>query len=786
MIRHFFRLAFRNALKYKAFTIITITGLSLGIAISLLTMLEVNNMLSFDKFHVYKDRIFEVQQKVYLQSGEFTTDKLGGAYALALSDGFPEIEKITRLGPAGEQLITVPSYNNESLNFIEENIWAADSSFFNIFSFQIIKGNVNNLLKNKHSIVLTRNMAEKYFGTNWESKDSIIGSFIHLNHQFDLLVTGVVENTPADSHIQFGMLIPFPLMGDLGYPIEGFGGTMYHTFLMLNKNATYHNIHENITAYILSLNEPEIRTEQFLVPLEDIHLHGEDLGITGIYIFGAIGILILLIACINYINLTTARALNRAKEVGISKVEGATRSQLIFQYLGEAFLYTLISTQLAIIFVELSLPEFNGMTGTRVEINYADPVFLISIIGLVVITSLLSGSYPAFVLSSLSPSIILGKMKMKSSGGSFLRKVLVIIQFTFTVFFIVSAVVLIRQFNHLTSSNPGYDNKNVIYIPLRSNQGENYEVIKKELLNHHGIKNVTTGSALPGYVEFGQINWGVKEEDNNMIARVLIGGYDLAETFSFEMKAGHFFTPDIPSDTIDGIVVNEKIVEYLGLEDPIGAPFFFSGRTFQIIGVVKKFNFFPINIGNEALIIPFQKVSNILFIKMEPNSDKAVIEFTESIMAKFSPQVPFEYFHLNDFEYPMLENRDAMNRILISVSLFGLFISCLGLYGLAIFTSEQRRKEIGIRKVFGASVSTIVYSLSVSFLKLVALANLIALPFAYLALQAVLNFFTTRINLGIWVFVFTAAVTLLIAFLTVSWKSIQVAKSDPIESLRYE
>jgi len=786
MIKHFFILAFRNALKYKAFTLITITGLSLGIAISLFTLLEVNILLNFDKFHTNKDRIYEVQQKIYLQSGEYRSDRVGGAYAQALLEGFPEIEKITRLASVGEQLLTVERSKNESLYFIEENIWAADSDFFDIFSFQLVKGASAELLKDKNSIVLTRSIAEKYFGADWVLNDSIIGSSLQINDKLGLMITGIVENTPADSHIQFDMLIPSPLMPEFGWNIEGFGGTLYNTFLLLKENTTYAHINESITSFMLTQHEAEIRTEQFLVPLKDIHLNGEEGNIIGVYIFGVIGILILSLACINYINLTTARALNRAKEVGISKVQGATRSQLIFQYLGEAFLYTIISTQLAIIFVELLLPIFNMMTETKVEINYSDPVFTASIISLILVTSLLSGGYPAFVLSSMTPAGILGKMSMKTSGGSGLRKVLVVIQFTFTAFFIVSTIVLMRQFDHLANSDPGYDNSDIIYIPLRGDIAENIQSLKNELLTHHGIKNVTTGSALPGYVQNGDINWGREEEDNNMIARILSGGYDLTKTFSLEMKSGHFYSRDIPSDTIDGIVVNEKVVDYLGLEDPIGASFYFWGRTYRIIGVVEQYNFFPLSIGNEALIIPFDPVSNILFIKMAPNSDEAVIDYTKTIMAKYGPKMPFEYFHLDDFKFPLLDNSDSLNKILIYTSLFGLFISCLGLYGLAIFTTEQRTKEIGIRKVFGAPISKIVYSLSGSFLKLVALANLIALPIAYFALQAILNFFTNRIDLGLGVFALTLVITLCIAFLTVSWKSLQAAMSNPIVSLRYE
>ncbi len=789
MLSHYLKTIIRNAARSKWFTLIIVSALSLGLACALTILLAVRYELSFDKFHIHKERIYQVQQVVSLESGDYKSDRTGGAYAQALIDRFPEIEKVTRLGPVHEVVVslTAGSKQDKITSFIEDKIWAADSTFLRIFTFPPLLGNTHTALTNKYALVLTESAAEKYFGETWQTNNSVIGTTLRLDDRINLSVAAVINDPPFNSNIQFDMLVSFEILDELGYYTEGFGGTTYHTFLLLKPNTNPDNINNEITPYIRSLHEPEIASRQFLIPLERVHLYDEQLNYIFIYLFGAIAFFILIIACINFINLSTARSINRAKEVAIRKIEGASRLQLLIQFLGEAFVLTLISTQLAIILVELFfLPEFNRLGQSQINITYSDPQFILSVAGLIVFTTIAAGTYPAFVLSAMIPSKILRSNREPGKRGSLLRKLLVVTQFTITLFFIICTVVIIRQFNFLDNADLGFDKDNIIFMPLRGNQMENYASIKTELLRSPDIQSVTTGSSAPNYVEHGEINWGRLDEDNNAIARILFVGYDFIEAFGIEILEGRAYAREIPSDTSHGIVVNRAVVEMLGMESPVGEKFYFWDDPYTIIGVVDYFNFFPFDIGGRALIMPFGPVQDYMFIKMNPGSEASVTPYAQQVMASFNPVFPFEYYHLDDARPPFMDNRDNLNLLMVYFSIFGIFISCLGLYGLTIHTTEQKTKEIGIRKVFGASVTRIAMLLSGNFLKLILLANLVAIPLAYLAMNMFIKFFTSRIDLNLWIFAIPAIATLLLALFTVSGKAVQAANKNPTDSLRYE
>ncbi len=777
-------MAIRHALKYKGYTMITIAGMSLGMATSIIILISVYDQISFDDFHLKKDRIYQVQQRVKFEGGEYTSDRTGGAYAYSLKEGFPEIADVTRYGHVHELLVTNPDVNNNRKSFIETNISAADSSFFEIFSFNFIAGDPRTALNTPGSIVITSAMAEKYFGSDWRENQQVLGSTLKLDHSFDMHVTGVIE-IPHNSHIQFNMILPFSMMPQFGYYIEGFGGTMYNTYLLLENNARAENINEKITDYIQGQFDPVLESTQFIVPLGRVHLYGESRNYMSVYSFAGIALMILLIACINFINITTAMSINRAKEVGIRKVEGATRKKLIIQFLGEVLLTILISTQLAIILVEIFLPEFNILTGSNLGFNYFDPKFILALGLLIVFTTILSGLYPAFVLSSHSPSKLLKEKGKGSKKGEFLRKVLVVTQFTFTSFFLIVTVIMIKQFLFLDTTDHGLNEENIIYVPVRGESEENYELIKTGLLESSRITSVTSASSIPSFVEYGEIEWGNPGINNSTLARVLIVGHDFDKTFDIGMSKGRFYSEDFPADS-SAIIVNQEVLDVLGITDPIGAEFRFWNNTYTIIGVMKDFTFFPFTIGGDALIIPFGKVEDYIFIKTIPGNNNATIDHVRSVMAANNPDFPLEYHFLENYIPKVFSKSGVINRLMVYFNLFGIFISCLGLFGLATFSAEQRSKEIGIRKVFGASTSTITYLLSGSFIKLIILANLIAIPFAWLAMEAVLSFFVQRINLSPVYFVSVLIFTIAIAIITVSWKSIQTSARNPIESLRYE
>jgi ABC-type antimicrobial peptide transport system permease subunit len=339
----------------------------------------------------------------------------------------------------------------------------------------------------------------------------------------------------------------------------------------------------------------------------------------------------------------------------------------------------------------------------------------------------------------------------------------------------------------MDTADKGFNEENIVFIPLRGDQTKDYESIKTELLRSPRIKHVTTGSAVPGFVEYGEINWGLRVEENNALARILFVGYDFAETFDIKMEEGRFYSPEMASDSINNLIINQATVDLLGLESPIGEKFYLYDRPYTIIGVVENFHFFPIDIvGGKALIMPFQKVQELLFIKTTPGPEQPVMDYAKDVMASFNPLFPFEFYHLDDRLPPFMDTRDDVNMLLVYFSIFGILISCLGLYGLTIHTTERRIKEIGIRKTFGASSATIVALLSRGFLKLIIIANIIAIPLSYLLMNSVIQFFTNRIDLDAWLFIAPAIGTMLIALLTISGKSWWAAKQNPIESLKYE
>ncbi|MCK5371575.1 MAG: FtsX-like permease family protein, partial [Cyclobacteriaceae bacterium] len=507
----------------------------------------------------------------------------------------------------------------------------------------------------------------------------------------------------------------------------------------------------------------------------------------GIIIFGVIGLSILLIASINYVNLSTAKSIDRAKEVGIRKTGGAGRWQLIKQFLAESLLTTLASVNLAILMVELILPYFNNSFEAQIAIPYQTPSFWIFIIGLVLLVGILAGFYPAFMLSSFKPSLILKNFQGGKSRGARLRKVLVVSQFTITIFFIICSIFLYKQASYVGTADLGIEKENVIYIPTRGKLWEKFDEIKGEILNESYVKYVTTTSELPNYVQHGEIDWGVETEKQNAVARIMWCSEDMPETFGLELASGRFYDKERQSDLDEGIIVNEEIVKMLNYEgDPIGQRFRFWDHEKTIIGVVKNFTFFPINIGGKAIIIPYRNINANICIKTTDGFDKTSLARLETIFKKHNPNYPFEHYALSDLKYPFMTATEQLIPILFYFSLFGVFISCLGMFGLSLFTVEKRTKEIGIRKVFGASISRITILLSQTFIKLVLIANLIALPLAYLALRGILNFFVAKVNLSPFIFIGTGLLILIIALLTVFWQSITVARKNPADSLRYE
>ncbi len=780
------KIAFRNLIRQKGISLINIVGLSIGICCTIILYLMVHFSNTTDQFHKHYSNLFLLQQEIAFDSREYTTDKGGGATAPAMAEAYPQIQNFTRIGPLEEMLLMYfPEGKGSSattISFVEQNGAAVDSTFFEVFTFPFIKGGPPKEINQNNFIYLTETLSDKYF-----NEIDPIGETIYFQEGLELTVVGILKDLPSNSSVQFSYLVPFEVMALTGKPIDGYAGGMFFSYFILDDPKSADYINANINAFLDSKYEETLETHRFLSHIRDVYLYGETNAFWGLLIFGAIGLSILFIASINYVNLSTAKSIDRAKEVGIRKTGGAGRGQLIRQFLAESLLTTLAAVNLAILMTELILPYFNTSFEAQLAIPYQALSFWVFIIALVLGVGILAGFYPAFMLSSFKPSLILKHFQGGKSSGAKLRKVLVVTQFSITIFFIICTIFLYKQVSFVDTADLGVNKKNVIYIHTRGKLWDKFDEVKAEILNESYVKQVTSTSALPNYVTHGEIDWGKEKEKQNAIARIMWSSEDMLETFGLELSSGRFYDKNRQSDLDEGIIVNEEIIKMLNYEgDPIGQRFRFREQEKTIIGVIKNFTFFPINLGSKAIIIPYRNVNANICIKTTEGFDKSSLVRLEAIIKKHNPDYPFEHYALSDYKYPFMTASEQLIPILFYFSLFGIFISCLGMFGLALFTVEKKTKEIGIRKVFGASVSKITILLSQGFIKLVLIANVIALPLAYLALQAMLNIFAVKVPLSPFVFIGTGLLILIIALATVFWQSISVARKNPADSLRYE
>jgi len=791
MFQNIFKIAIRILFRNKIYSAINLLGLTIGIACSLLILIFVWNQVTCDRFHENAKRIFLVQQTMDLGTGDYTTDKSGGAFAQAIKDGFPEVINTTRLGTTGELLLSYYPNNTDSSKdgnvadvkkFIENYVIAVDSSFFEIFSFPLIQGDPKSALKEPYSIVLTKEMADKYFGD-----EDPMNQTIRINQKYDFNVTGVADEYPDNSTIRFDFLVPFPILPDLGSrPIDEYSGNPYFTFLLLDNPNQYKSISNQLPDFFNGLFDNDIKAVQKLLPFLKMNLFGEGHSFYAVLILSILAFLILIIACINFMNLSTARFLTRTREVGIRKVVGASRAMLIRQFIGETMIMSFLSVNLAILAVDIILPVFNKLLEIELALDLKDPAFFILLISLLLLTGLIAGSYPAFFLSSFKPVDVLKKIIISGARGGFLRKALVVIQFVFSIIFIMGTVVIFKQFNFMQTSNLGVNRENIVYLPVRGELADNYYYLKQELIGNPDILSVTTSSNIPVFVDRGEIGWGLNLKDNNDLARLLFIGYDFQKTFGINLKEGRFYSPEFAADSIDKIVVNESVIKKLGLDSPLGKTFYLFEKPYTIIGVTDDFISFPVKIGGENLIMPFQKVGNFIFIKTRQKRLPATLSYIEGIHEKFNPDFPFISFFMDDYLDPISDAMDKSSKLILYFTFFGIFISCLGLFGLSTFAVEQKTREIAIRKAMGASIRRILLLVNTEFLKLVCIAFIIALPLSILLINLILKSFSRRIEVESGIFIYTGLLIVIISFLTIFYQAIRSATRNPADSLRYE
>lgn len=800
MFNNYLKIAFRNVKKHKAYAFINIAGLAIGMACCILIISFIATELSYDQYHENKNNIYRLGLDANLGGNQMLMPISTAPAAPALVQDYPEVLDAVRFRSMGNI-----SVKDRDLEFFEENVYLADNSIFNIFTFPMIKGNPETALKTAYSMVMTEDTAKKYFGD-----EDPIGKILKVDNQFDYTVTGVVKNVNKNSHFTFDILCSFEsLYAQNRQALEVWLSFNLYTYVLLQEDIDPKVLENKFPALIethmgTALKAIGGRIDFFLQPITQIHLHSHmenemsaNSDIAYIYIFAAIALFILIIACINFMNLSTARSALRAKEVGIRKVIGAERKELIKQFLGESLIYSLFSMLVAIGLAHLVLPLFSSLSGRDLTIDYFGMPWLIpSIIGMILFVGFAAGSYPALFLSSFQPvNVLKGSIKAGAANSRF-RSIMVVGQFVISIGLIISTGVILNQLRFMKNKNLGFEKENILVV--RTSDGparESIVSIKQEFKKVPGVLNAGLGSQVPG--SEANISPFVPEGFSATEAQLMKSidiDQDFIPTMGIEVIKGRNFSSEFGTDTSDAIIINETAARKFGWADPIGKKIEnFSGeeiedRTAQtVVGVIKDIHMsslhsliMPLLVNNES-----DDWDNIV-VRINPNNVGGTIDSLRSKWEELFPNQTFDYSFLDDSLAKMYESEGRLSQIFSSFTLFAIFIACLGLFGMASFTAEQRTKEIGIRKVMGASVSGIVVLLAKDFLKLVLLANIIAWPIAYLAMKEWTKGFSYQAGIGIEMFLITAVLAAVIALLTVSFQSIKAALSHPINAIKYE
>ena len=784
MLKNYFKIALRNFWRQKGYSFINISGLSLGLACSLLILLWVQDELSFDQFHEKGNALYLVMKNDHYSDGQLETNPgTPGPLSEVLEEEVPEIENITRVTYNWEKLFTV-----EEKNFKEQGYYA-DSTFFEIFSFPLIAGDQKTALNDVSSIAISESLAQKYFG----SVGHAMGKTIRLDHQEDYRVSGIFEDTPKNSTLQFDFILPFQVFWKTNKHIQSWGNNFIRTYVQLHPDASSEKVSAKIKDFV-NQKYQGADTELFLYPFERLYLTNFEGGkpsggrIVMIRLFAIIAVFILLIACINFMNLATARSSQRAKEVGIRKVVGAGRTSLIRQFMSESVLTTFLSMVVALLLVELILPAFNQLTGKLMIVPYGNPNFLIALAGLTLFTGILAGSYPAFFLSSFNSVKVLKGTFIPASGASHLRQGLVVFQFALSIVLITGTLVVYQQIQYIKNKDLGVDLENLVYFEGNPGIMKHFEVYKNELLQMAGIQLVTTSSASPieMYNNTTWLEWEGKNPDDNISFNIVQVGYDFLETAGIALKEGRTFSPTFSTDTAN-VIINEEAARSMGMQDPLGKRMKVWRREGNIIGVVKDFHNQDLHTPIPPLIITLRpEDTRMVLVRTKAGETQAAIASLEKLHQKYDKEYPFEY-HFVDQDFEQMYRTDTLiGQLAGYFGFLAISISCLGLFGLASYTAERRTKEMGIRKVLGASVQSLVALLTRSYTKLILLAFIIAIPIAWLLANQFLQEYAYRIELSPGLFLLAGILILLIAWLTVSYQSIKAALANPVDALRDE
>ncbi len=790
MNKNSFRLAIRNISRNKGFTIINVSGLATGLAAALLILLWIQEEFSYEKFNLNAEHIYRVEEDQFYSGERYHVTVTPHPSGPVWKERIPEIVDQTRINRLPRLLFRL-----DDKVFFESAVISADSGLFQILTLPLLLGDPSTLLESPHSIVLSEKLAKKYFGDS-----NPLGQSLTIENKYNFMVSGVMKDLPRNSMFTFEAVLPYSFLEEIGMMNNSWGTNSIQTFVQLERGSDIAAVNTKLTDVVLEYL-PQTTTKYLLFPLLDIHLHAQfgfeqnNGPVVAIIIFTTIAVLLILIASINFINLSTARASTRAKEVGIRKVAGADRKSMIVRFMSESLLLVVFASILSLVLVGLSLGLFNSISGKRFVISDLFQLkFILSFVSAVLLTGIFAGIYPALYLSSFKPVAVLKGEGVQGRGSGRLRQILVVIQFTLSILITVTTVFLYIQLKFLQRKNLGFDKENLICIQMAENMKDRYYLLKNELLQHSLIEGVTASTRNP--VMIGSNSGGASWDGKDPEKRVLIGtngiDYDYLETMRMELVSGRSFSRDfqgdLARDTTGNFLVNEEVARIMDVGDPVGKNFRFMGISGTIVGVLKNFHFKGADEPIEPIAFALTGTSflNAILIKLAPGKTDESLKVIENTWSKLIPEYPLDYSFVEQDYENLFRQEIRLTRLLGSFTVLTLIIACLGLYGLSSYSAERRTNEVGIRKVMGAETASIVFTMTKEFLSLVAIAIILSFPAGYFLVEKLLDQFAFRIDLNPAVFMLIALGSLAVALFTVSFHAYKASGVNPAEALKAE
>jgi putative ABC transport system permease protein len=788
MFKNLLKTAIRHIRKHLGYSLLNVLGLTLGISSALFLLIYVSDELSYDRYHKNADRIYRVSSKITETDDQFTWIVAQIPFAPQVVQDYPEVQSYVRF-------INMPRalYKYGDKENVEENFYYADSTLFDIFTYKVIKGEVKSAVRDPKKIILTETVAARYFGND----DPIGKTLTEGNNAYE--VTGVIEDVPRNSHFRFDAVAA---RNNLPKQIGSWGNFGVFTYLLLPENLDVKAFQTKLQGMYDShvkevLGPYNVKVEYLLEPITRIHLYSTAQGepeptgsITYVYIFGIVAVFLVLIAAMNYMNLATARSASRAREVGMRKVAGSTRSVLIAQFLSESVVLTVTSLIISVILLIVLLPKFNLLSGKSFDLSILySPVAILSVLSVILVAGVFGGSYPAFFLSRFSPVTVLKGEITQGTAGSLFRKILVVIQFTISVIMIICTLVVFSQLSYMKNMDQGFNQENVIMLQLNQSMTRKYPVLKQQLLGNNDIKYVTStntpmGEGSPKVLFNMETDQGMAQRGINFA----VVDHDFVETLGIKMVEGRDFQQDMPSDTLTSVVVNQALAKRMGWTEPIGKKVELNQNVLmaKVIGVMADYHQTGMYNEIESLMLIYREINNIIYIKLSGNNMQKTLSFIEAKWKEVFPDQPFSYTFLTDRFNRQFEADEKRGVVFTMFTILAILIACLGLFGLASYMVEQRTKEIGIRKVFGADEGIIVKLISKDFLILIGISIVMAIPAAYYFMSKWLENYVYRTKIEVILLLVAALLTVVITFITISYKAYQAAILNPANSIKIE